>query len=202
MPQGGQGKVRFPEKDERTLTWMCKVEDAREWPSVTATMSYLNSAMPPVLGQLLDGSVVRVDIARFFHVYGRRRPDGANQGHDILRNMFDCANAWGHRPDATGNPCKGSLRFRRPARGQPLGANDLASLGTVLRRRKDENPVCAPVMRLLLLTGCTLGEIRRLQWCKAIPGRFAPIDAKTGPRHVLLGVAAKLLLNGLAETAS
>ena len=34
------------------------------------------------------------------------------------------------------------------------------------------------------------------------PDRLALIDAKTGPRHVLLGEAARELLNRLAETAS
>ena len=57
-------------------------------------------------------------------------------------------------------------------------------------------------MRLLLLTGCRPGEIRCLRWCEVKPDRLALIDAKTGPRHVLLGEAARGLLNGLAETAS
>ena len=49
-------------------------------------------------------------------------------------------------------------------------------------------------MRLLLLTGCRLGEVKS--------DRLALIDAKTGPRHVLLGEAARELLNDLAERAS
>ncbi len=57
-------------------------------------------------------------------------------------------------------------------------------------------------MRLLLLTGCRPGEIRRLRWCEVKPDRLALIDAKTGPRHVLLGEAARELLHGLAESAS
>ena len=57
-------------------------------------------------------------------------------------------------------------------------------------------------MRLLLLTGCRTGEIRRLRWCEVKPDRLALIDAKMGPRHVLLGEAALVLLNRLAETAS
>ena len=57
-------------------------------------------------------------------------------------------------------------------------------------------------MRLLLLTGCRPGEIRRLRWCEVKPDRLTLIDAKTGPRHVLLGEAARELLGGLAEAAS
>ncbi len=154
---------------------------------VKATMSYLNSAILPAPGHLRVGPVVRADIARFFHEYGRRKPGGANRSHDILRNMFDCAIAWGHRPEAAGNPCKGIVRYRRPPRGRLLGAADLARLGAVLRRREDDNPVCVAAVRLLLLTGCRPGEIRRLRWFEVKPDRLALIDSKTGPRHVLLG---------------
>ena len=57
-------------------------------------------------------------------------------------------------------------------------------------------------VRLLLLTGCRPGEIRCLRWCEVKPDRLTLIDAKTGPRHVLLGEAARGLLDGLAEMAS
>ncbi len=170
--------------------------------TVQATLSYLDSAILPALGHLRVGAVVRADIARFFHDYGRRRPGGANRAHDILRNMFDCAVAWGHRPEAAGNPCTGIVRYRRPPRGRLLGADDLAKLGAVLREREAEHPVCAAAVRLLLLTGCRPGEIRRLRWCEVKPDRLALPDTKTGPRHVLLGEAARALLAGLAESAS
>ena len=116
--------------------------------------------------------------------------------------MFDCAIAWGHWPEAAGNPCTGIVRYRRPPRGRLLGADDLAKLGAVLRQREVENPVCVAAVRLLLLTGCRPGEIRGLRWCEVKPDRLTLIDAKTGPRHVLLGEAARELLAGLSETAS
>ena len=82
------------------------------------------------------------------------------------------------------------------------GSDDLARLGAVLRLREDENPVYVAAVRLLLLTRCRPGEIRCLRWCEVKPDRLTLIDAKTGPRHVLLGEAARALLHGLAETAS
>ena len=170
--------------------------------TVEATNCYLNSAILPALGHLRVGSMVRADIARFFHEYGRRKPGGANRSHDILRNMFDCAIAWGHRPEAAGNPCKGIVRYRRPPRGRLLGADDLAKLGAVLRQHETENPVCVAAVRLLLLTGCRPGEIRRLRWCEVKADRLTLIDAKTGPRHVLLGEAARELLDCLADKAT
>ena len=46
------------------------------------------------------------------------------------------------------------------------------------------------------------GEIRRLRWNEVKPDRLTLSDSKTGPRHVLLGKAARELLDGLGETAS
>ena len=117
-------------------------------------------AILPALGHHRVGSVVRADIAPFFHEHGRRRPGGANRSHEILRNMFDCTIAWGYRPEAAGNPCTGIVRYRRPPRGRLGGADDLARLGAVLRLREDENPVGTAAVGLLLLTGCRPGEIR------------------------------------------
>ena len=78
----------------------------------------------------------------------------------------------------------------------------MARLGAVLRQREDENPLCVAAVRLLLLTGCRPGEIRRLRWSEVKADRLTLTDAKTGPRHVLLGEAARELLDSLAETAS
>ena len=166
------------------------------------TLSYLKGAILPALGQLRVGAVVRTDIARFFHGYGRRKPGGANRSHDILRTMFDYAIAWGHRPEAAGNPCTGIVRYRRHPRvgcsartiwqGSPrCGAN-----------AKTKNPVCVAMVRLLLLTGRRSEEIRDLRWCEVKPDKLALTDAKTGPRRVLLCEAARELPNGLAAPMS
>ena len=116
--------------------------------------------------------------------------------------MFDCATAWGHRPEAAGNPGTGIVRYRRPPRGRLLGADDLAKLGAVLRLLESQSPLCVAAVRLILLTGCRPGEIRCLRWCEVKPDRLTLIDAKTGPRHVLLGEVARELLAGLADSAS
>ncbi len=57
-------------------------------------------------------------------------------------------------------------------------------------------------MWLILLTGCRPGEIRCLRWCEVKHDRLTLIDAKTGPRHVLLGEPVRELLDRLAESAS
>ena len=93
-----------------------------------ATMSYLRHAILPVIGALRVNAVTRADVARWLYEYGRERPGGANRAHDILRDMFNRAMAWGHRSEATGNPCTGITRYRRPPRGRLLGEDDAASV--------------------------------------------------------------------------
>ena len=113
--------------------------------------------------------------------------------------MFDRAIVWGHRPEFAGNPCAGIVRYRHPRRERLLGADDLAKLGAVLRQREVENPVCVAAVRLLLLTGCRPEEICCLRWCEVKPDRLTLIEAKTGPRHVLLPRLRWLHLNGQFE---
>ena len=81
-----------------------------------AVMSYPRSAILPALGQLRVDSVVRADVARFFHEYGQLKSGGANRCHEILQPMFGRAIARGHRPEAAGNLCHGIARYRRTAR--------------------------------------------------------------------------------------
>ena len=165
-------------------------------------MSYLRHAILPALGSLRVDAVARADVARWFHEYGRERPGGANRAHDILRDMFARAIAWGHRPEAAGNPCKGITRYRRPPRGRLLGEDDLSRLGAVLRRLAYDRPVEAAAVRLILLTGCRSGEVRRLRWHDVKRDRLVLRESKTGPRQVLLGGAARDLLNRLSKMRS
>ena len=156
----------------------------------------------PVIPRVLANRDIDAAINYYLDEDGRRKPGGANRCHEILRTMFDCAIAWDHRPQAAGNPCTGIARYRRPPRGRLLGADDLAKLGATLKCLEGEWPLRVAAVRLILLTGCRPGEIRRLRWREVKPDRFALIDAKTGPRHVLLGEAARKLLDTLVDSAS
>ena len=91
--------------------------------------------------------------------------DTALQGGFILRVQPNGARSW-------------VFRYRRPPRGRLLGADDLVKLGAVLRRLEGKWTLRAAAVRLILLTGCRPGEIRRLRWREVRPDRLALIDAK------------------------
>ena len=156
----------------------------------------------PALGALRVDAITRADVALWFHEYGREWPGGANRAHDILRDMFARTIAWGHRPEAAGNPCAGIVRYRLPPRGRLLGTANLARLGAVLRRLESRLPVKVAAVRLILLTGCRSGEVRRLQWRDVKCDRLVLHESKTGPRQVPLGKAAQQVLDRMSKTRS
>ena len=195
-PASGPTLARFATEyvERRSPSWK---------PSTHAsTMSYLHRAILPSIGALRVDAVTRADVARWFYEYGRQRPGGANRAHDILRDMFARAIAWGHRSEAAGNPCAGITRYRRPPRGRLLGEDDLARLGAVLRRSSYDAPAKVAAVQLILLTGCRSGEVRRLRWRDVKRDRLVLHQSKTGPRQVPLGEAARNLLNRLSKTRS
>lgn len=193
-PASGPTLARFATEyvERRSPAWKASTHEA--------TMSYLRHSILPALGALRVDAVNRTDVARWFHEYGRSSPGGANRAHDILRDLLARAIAWGHRPEAAGNPCVGITRYRRPPRGRLLGTADLARLGAVLRRLERDKPVKVAAVRLILLTGCRPGEVRRLRWHDVRRDRLVLTEGKTGPRDVLLGEAARDLLDRLSRT--
>ena len=90
----------------------------------------------------------------------------------------------------------------RPDRPRPkltrfLSAEEIERLHRVLDRLVGERPSRrqqADVVRLLLLTGCRVGEILKLQWSEVDGDRLNLADTKTGPRRVWLSQAAQAIL--------
>ena len=196
--KGGGSPVSLPASGPTLAKFAAEYVERRSssWKPSTmkATLSHLDSAILPAFGHLRVGSVVRADITRFFHEYGRRKPDGANRSHEILRtcSIAPSRGTIGPTPpgtrarasSVTGDRCGGGYSRRGPA---PMRRREPGLRGGGAPAPAD---------------GCRPGEIRRLRWCEAKDDRLALIDAKTGPRHVQLGEAARELLRGLAETTS
>jgi integrase len=100
--------------------------------------------------------------------------------------MFNLAEVWGFRPDGS-NPCRLIERFRESKRERFLSDVEIAKLGTVLteiENARQESDVVLNAIRVLLLTGCRLGEALALRWEDVDPdmGTLAIRDAKAGAR--------------------
>jgi integrase len=148
----------------------------------------------PEIGTMKLVSVERTDIAKIHHQL-RHIPYQANRVLGVLSIMFNLAESWNLRPAFT-NPCRGVRKYKEKKRERFLSREELGRLGDALRIEEEFAPSAVACIRLLLLTGCRLGEIQTLKWsyldldtCLA----FLP-DSKTGRKTLYFGsVAVKLL---------
>ena len=148
----------------------------------------------PEIGTMKLVTVERSDIAKIHHQL-RHIPYQANRVLGVLSIMFNLAESWNLRPAFT-NPCRGVKKYKEKRRERFLNREELRRLGEALRIEEEFAPSAVACIRLLLLTGCRLGEIQTLKWsyldldtCLA----FLP-DSKTGRKTLYLGsVAVKLL---------
>ncbi|MCB1501370.1 MAG: tyrosine-type recombinase/integrase [Bauldia sp.] len=157
----------------------------------------LEKVILPALGHHRVTEVTRADIAEIHHDL-RHIPYDANRCIEIISKMFSLAEMWGLRPDGT-NPRKHIRKYAEEKRERFLSAAELRRVGEVLREMEQEGiefPSAIAAVRLLILTGCRLGEIMTLQWEHVdIAGRALRLpDSKTGAKVVYLGQPAVELL--------
>lgn len=143
----------------------------------------------PKLGSHRIIDVTRADVVNL-HQSMKMTPYQANRTLGVLSIMFTVAHTWGVRTDGV-NPCWKVKRYKEVKRERYLTPDELARLGKVLRE-SDSEPEAANCIRLLLLTGCRLGEIQTLKWeyIDFDTGVLRLPDSKTGAKIVPIGKAA------------
>ena len=151
--------------------------------------SYIN----PRIGRISVAEITRTDIARFHHEV-RYAPYQANRCLQFMSKMFNLAEIWGLRPDGS-NPCRHVKKYPEKKRERFLSPEELKRLGDTLRECEDyhlETPSAIAALRLLILTGCRLGEIMTLKWeyVDFEKGALHLPDSKTGAKTVHIGRAA------------
>lgn len=153
----------------------------------------LERVVIPALGSHRVTEVTRADIAKVHHDL-RHIPYDANRCLEIISKMFNLAEMWGLRPDGT-NPRKHIKKYPEEKRERFLSPSELKRIGEVFRDMEAETvelPSAIAAARLLVLTGCRLGEIMTLKWeyvdiaAKAL--RLP--DSKTGAKVVHIGQPA------------
>ncbi|SEN86713.1 Site-specific recombinase XerD [Loktanella fryxellensis] len=147
----------------------------------------------PALGRLAVPEITRADVAKFHHDL-RHIPYQANRCLEVVSKMFVLAEMWGLRPDGS-NPRKHIRKYLEEKRERFLSAAELRRIGEVLREMESERielPSAILAARLLILTGCRLGEIMMLKWDYVDFDECAlrlP-DSKTGKKVVHVGAPA------------
>ena len=166
---------RFKPSGQRTASW------------------FLRQQLLPEFGSKPLDRIAAAQVRRWFDRYSRTAPGGANRALDVMRQIMNFAVACGHIET---DPTKGVRRNRRPALTRFLSREEIARLHSVLdaqERRGRAQQV--DIVRLLLLTGCRVGEIVRLRWSEVHDDMLALGDSKTGPRKVPLNSPARDILD-------
>ncbi len=156
----------------------------------------------PALGRHRVTEVTRADIAKLHHDL-RHIPYEANRCLEVISKMFSLAEMWGLRPDGS-NPRKHIKKYAEEKRERFLSPAELKRVGDVLREMEDEGIELSSAIaaaRLLILTGCRLGEIMTLQWEHVdLAGRALRLpNSKTGAKVVHLGQPAIDVLTGIKK---
>ncbi|MBB3065353.1 tyrosine-type recombinase/integrase [Limibacillus halophilus] len=152
----------------------------------------------PALGRCKVEDVTRAQVAAL-HARYHDKPYQANRTLGVLSIMFNLAEVWGLRPDGS-NPCRHVRKYAEKKRERFLNSNELERLGatlTELEASGEESQAAIDAIRLLILTGCRLGEIQTLKW-EYIQGDSIWLpDSKTGAKRVYLGGAALEVLGAI-----
>ncbi len=172
----------------------CKESTAREY------RRSVELFIDPRIGGRKVTEIQRKDIAELHHAM-RKTPYQANRTLGVLSKMFNMAEVWGLRPDGS-NPCLHVKRFKEEKRERFLSAEEFRRLGAVLDEiltDGSETRSAVVAIRLLMLTGCRLSEIQKLQWAHVDldAGELNLPDTKTGGRAVPLAPSAVRLLESL-----
>ena len=160
----------------------------------------LRNHILPALGAMSLDKVGRAEVEAL-HYGLRETPRAANRALMVLSKMFSLAEAWG-LASTGGNPCRFVLRYKEGRRERFLTEDEYRRVGRALCELEAEGPVsarAAAALRLLMLTGCRLGEIQTLRWSDIDrkSGEIRLRDAKTGARMVPLTPAVLEVLAGI-----
>ena len=162
----------------------------------------LDTHLLPAFGSLPLDRITRADVTRWFDEYSRRAPTAANHALNVFSRVMNHAVDCGHLRT---NPARGVTRNHRPRLTRFLSREEVDRLHRALARHASARPSCkrqADIIRLLLLTGCRKSEIMNLRWQDVEGDTINLVDAKTGPRRVLLNAAARAIIERQLRSGS
>lgn len=208
---GDPARERALERGQQTVAELCErfvKEHVKPYlkPSTARDVeSQIDGHVKPALGRLAIAQVIRDDVARL-HRSLAETPYRANRVLATLSRLFRFAEEVGLRPEGT-NPARGLRHYPERRRERFLSDQELARLGEVLReaeREQSEPWQAVAAIRLLVLTGCRMGEVLGLRWDEvdAERGLLHLSDSKTGARPVYLSAEAISVFEDLPSRRS
>lgn len=158
----------------------------------------------PKLGEgVRVADLKRADIQRL-HDAMRGTPHNANRSLEVMSKALNLAEIWGWRDEGT-NPCRHVTAYQEQHRQHTLTDSELRTLWGVLDKIEGEGQSVpfAQTIKLLLLSGCRLGEWlgARWNWIDWDRQLLRLPDSKTGARDVHLPPDAVAILRSLPRSS-
>ena len=158
----------------------------------------------PELGDRLIARIARPDVQKF-HAGMSRTKSLANYAVAVLSKLMSWAEEQNLRA-AQSNPCFKLKKFREGKRQRYLSRVEYQRLGEVLvatEKINTENFYIVAAIRLLMLTGARVGEIRSLRWefVDLERGLLLLPDSKTGQKTIRLNPQSIAILSALPRIA-
>jgi integrase len=147
----------------------------------------------PAFGAIRVADVTRADVIRWRDSCAGPREAAFNRALAVLSSLLKYAEALALRRKGS-NPCRGMPRYKREAKERYLSPAEYRRIGAALREDEESYPAQVAIVRLLLLTGARVSEIRDLQWDWVKPPRLLLPDSKTGAKTVWLNSQALRVL--------
>jgi integrase len=197
-----------------------EIEPQRKPGTVAYYAKLFRNHIVPALGRKRAVEVTYGDVVRLHRAVGTPAQVTANRAIALVSSLYSWAGRAGEVPRGT-NPARDVSKFREQARTRYLSNDEIARLGATLalaeseglpayegeskHNRRPENrrlvlsPHATNAIRMLLLTGCRLGEILALQFADVdfSHGLLTLRDSKTGARPVWLSAPAMVVLEEL-----
>ena len=168
--------------------------------SIRDDKAMIKNYINPTLGKKRVDFITREDIAKFHHSL-KDRPYQANHVRALLSKLFNLCELWGLREQGT-NPTIHVKKFKEYKRERYLSSDELQRLSDTLHEchiHQLEMQSAIDCIRLLIFTGCRLGEIQTLRWqdVNIEQQRLELSDSKTGAKFVYLTAPALSILNDI-----
>lgn len=162
----------------------------------------LKGIIIPFLGRMKISEISGDDILKLKD-HLKNSPIQFNRCYTLLSKAFNLAELWGYRPKNS-NPCHGIQKYPERKKERFLTNSELAKLDEILSREdvlKFTSQYSIAAIRMLIYTGCRLGEILSLKWADVFinEGYLHLKDSKTGEKTAPLNESAKSTLKNLEQ---
>lgn len=171
---------------------------ARGWKprTVTRNMNAWKLQLKAPFGACRVADITRADVVRWRDGCAGESEAQFNRAVPVLASLMKYAEAL-HLRRKGSNPCRGISRYKREAKERYLTPLEYRRIGKELAEDEAAFPGEVAIVRLLLLTGARVSEIRDLQYEWVKPPRLVLPDSKTGPKIIWLNSKALAILEAV-----